>query len=82
MTLGTMRKNFKALITESGEDWVGVVDGRLMISNVPILLPFSVDRKLIETAVESSKVDVAEGEEKEELKYRLVVVHLEIHESD
>jgi len=59
-----MRKNFKALITESGEDWVGVVDGRLMISNVPILLPFSVDRKLIETAVESSKVDVAEGEEK------------------
>jgi len=77
-----MRKNFKALITESGEDWVGVIDGRLMISNVPILLPFSVDRKLIETAVESSKIDIADGSEKEELRYRLVVVHLEIHESD
>ena len=77
-----MRKNFKALITESGEDWVGIIDGRLMVSNVPILLPFSVDRKMIETAVESSKVDVAEGEGKEELRYRLVVVHLEIHESD
>lgn len=77
-----MRKNFKALITESGEDWVGVVDGKLMISNVPILLPFSVDRKLIETAVESSKIDITDGSEKEELRYRLVVVHLEIHESD
>jgi len=77
-----MRKNFKALITESGEDWVGVVDGKLMISNVPILLPFSVDRKLIETAVESSKIDITDGSEKEELRYRLVVVHLEIHESN
>jgi hypothetical protein len=77
-----MRKNFKALITESGEDWVGVVDGKLMISNVPILLPFSVDRKLIETAVESSKIDIPDGSEKEELRYRLVVVHLEIHESN
>ena len=77
-----MRKNYKALITESGEDWVGVIDGRLMISNVPILLPFSVDRKMIETAVESSKVVVIDASEKEELRYRLVVVHLEIHESD
>jgi hypothetical protein len=77
-----MRKNFKALITESGEDWVGVVDGKLMISNVPILLPFSVDRKLIETAVESSKIDITDGSEKDELRYRLVVVHLEIHESN
>jgi hypothetical protein len=77
-----MRKNFKALITESGEDWVGVVDGKLMISNVPILLPFSVDRKLIETAVESSKIEIPDGSEKEELRYRLVVVHLEIHESN
>lgn len=77
-----MRKNFKALITESGEDWVGIIDGRLMISNVPILLPFSVDRKMIETAVESSKVVVIDASEREELRYRLVVVHLEIHESD
>ncbi len=77
-----MRRNFKALITESGEDWVGIIDGRLMISNVPILLPFSVDRKMIETAVESSKVVVIDASEKEELRYRLVVVHLEIHESD
>jgi hypothetical protein len=77
-----MRKNFKALITESGEDWVGIIDGRLMVSNVPILLPFSVDRKMIETAVESSKVVVIDASEKEELRYRLVVVHLEIHESD
>jgi hypothetical protein len=77
-----MRKNFKALITESGEDWVGIIDGMLMVSNVPILLPFSVDRKMIETAVESSKVVVIDASEKEELRYRLVVVHLEIHESD
>jgi hypothetical protein len=77
-----MRKNFKALITESGEDWVGIIDGRLMVSNVPILLPFSVDRKMIETAVESSKVVVIDASEKDELRYRLVVVHLEIHESD
>lgn len=77
-----MRKNFKALITESGEDWVGIIDGRLMVSNVPILLPFSVDRKMIETAVESSKVVVIDASEKEELRYRLVVVHLEIHESN
>ncbi len=58
-----MRKNFKALITESGEDWVGIIDGRLMVSNVPILLPFSVDRKMIETAVESSKVVVIDASE-------------------
>ena len=77
-----MRKNFKALITESGEDWVGIIDGRLMVSNVPILLPFSVDKKMIETAVESSKVVVIDASEKEELRYRLVVVHLEMHESD
>jgi hypothetical protein len=77
-----MRKNFKALITESGEDWVGIIDGRLMVSNVPILLPFSVDRKMIETAVESSKVVVIDASEKDELRYRLVVVHLEIHESN
>jgi len=77
-----MRRNFKALITESGEDWVGIIDGRLMVSNVPILLPFSVDRKMIETAVESSKVVVIDASEKDELRYRLVVVHLEIHESN
>jgi hypothetical protein len=72
-----MKKHYKALMTDDGESWIGLGTGQLMISPIPMLLPFSVDRKTIETAISSLKVESTDGP-KEELRYKLVEISLEI----
>jgi hypothetical protein len=48
-----------------------------MISPIPMLLPFSVDRATIENAISNLKVESTDGH-KEELRYKLVGISLEI----
>jgi len=76
-----MKKHYKALMTEDGESWIGLGAGQLMISPIPMLLPFSVDRKTIETAISNYyahlKVESTDAP-KEELRYKLVEISLEI----
>ena len=64
-------------MTEDGESWIGLGTGQLMISPIPMLLPFSVDRKTIETAISNLKVESTDAP-KEELRYKLVEISLEI----
>jgi len=72
-----MKKHYKALMTDDGESWIGLGAGQLMISPIPMLLPFSVDRNTIETAISNLKVESTDGP-KEELRYKLVEISLEI----
>lgn len=72
-----MKKHYKALMTEDGDSWIGLGTGQLMISPIPMLLPFSVDRKTIETAISNLKVESTDSP-KEELRYKLVEISLEI----
>jgi hypothetical protein len=72
-----MKKHYQALMTEDGESWIGIGTGQLMISPIPMLLPFSVDRATIENAISNLKVESTDGP-KEELRYKLVGISLEI----
>jgi hypothetical protein len=48
-----------------------------MISPIPMLLPFSVDKTAIANAISNLKVESTDGP-KEELRYKLVEISLEI----